>query len=114
MTGAEWPEPNQLVTPCQTLKVISSITTAVKERDEQKRMRDMPGLHPNGTPIKKRKQMSPVNKFDRSEMTKNIAPSEDLDLINIEETLVDVLAEERNLKQSSDEEESQTSTTFVA
>ena len=51
---------------------------------------------------------------NHSEMTKNIAPSEDLDLINIEETLVDVLAEERNLKQSSDEEESQTSTTFVA
>ena len=114
MTGAEWPEPNQLVTPCPTLKVINGITTAVRSRDEKKRMRDMPGLHPNGTPIKKRKQMSPVNKFDRSEMTKNIAPSEGLDLINIEETLVDVLAEERNLKQSSDEEESQTSTTFVA
>lgn len=52
-TGAEWPEANQVVSPCPTLQMIGSVTDAVNEREEEKRMQEMPGFNADGTPIKK-------------------------------------------------------------
>ena len=44
VTGAEWPKANQVVSPCPTLKVIGAVSKGMTEREELKRMREMPGF----------------------------------------------------------------------
>lgn len=53
ITGAEWPELKQVVSPCPTLKVIGAVTKGMVQREELKRMRELgrPGLNEDGTPI---------------------------------------------------------------
>jgi len=54
ITGADWPKPNQIKSPCPTLKVVGAISKGMIAREEMKRMSDMPGLNPDGTPMKKK------------------------------------------------------------
>jgi hypothetical protein len=46
ITGAEWPDLKQIVSPCPTLKVITAVTSGMVQREELKRMREMgrPGM----------------------------------------------------------------------
>ena len=46
ITGAEWPDMKQVVSPCPTLKVIGAVTQGMVKREELKRMREMgrPGI----------------------------------------------------------------------
>lgn len=52
ITGADWPTANQIKSPCPTLKVIGTVSKAMVAREEMKRMRERPGFHADGTPIK--------------------------------------------------------------
>jgi hypothetical protein len=51
ITGAVWPEANQVKSPCPTLKVIGAISSGMTAREEMKRMRDRPGFDADGNPI---------------------------------------------------------------
>ena len=52
ITGAEWPAFKPVTSPCPTLKVIGAISKNMIEKEELKRMQEMPGLNEDGTPIK--------------------------------------------------------------
>jgi len=52
ITGAKWPEVNQIRSPCPTLNVIGTISKAMITREEMKRMAERPGFNADGTPIK--------------------------------------------------------------
>eukprot|EP00522_Entomoneis_paludosa_P007165 CAMPEP_0172448576 /NCGR_PEP_ID=MMETSP1065-20121228/7568_1 /TAXON_ID=265537 /ORGANISM="Amphiprora paludosa, Strain CCMP125" /LENGTH=558 /DNA_ID=CAMNT_0013200123 /DNA_START=107 /DNA_END=1783 /DNA_ORIENTATION=- len=54
ITGAEWPDLKQVVSPCPTLKVIGAVTQGMVKREELKRMREMgrPGME-EGKPVAK-------------------------------------------------------------
>lgn len=52
ITGAEWPKPGSVTSPCPSLKVVSNISKDVIAKEEMKRMMDRPGLDAGGKPIK--------------------------------------------------------------
>jgi len=52
ITGAEFPEFKPVNSPCPTLKVIGAISKNMIEKEELKRMQEMPGFSGDGTPIK--------------------------------------------------------------
>jgi len=51
ITGAEWPDLKQVVSPCPTLMVIGAVTQGMVKREELKRMREMgrPGIQEGQT-----------------------------------------------------------------
>mmetsp|Transcript_26217 Transcript_26217/g.61690 ORF Transcript_26217/g.61690 Transcript_26217/m.61690 type:complete len:567 (-) Transcript_26217:220-1920(-) len=66
ITGAEWPDLKQVVSPCPTLKVIGAVTQGMVKREELKRMREMgrPGIE-EGKPLKVSKVKKAVIVTDR-------------------------------------------------
>ncbi|GKY97355.1 hypothetical protein MPSEU_000693900 [Mayamaea pseudoterrestris] len=54
ITGADWPDIKQVVSPCPTLKVITAVTKGMVKREELKRMREMgrPGLEQEAAVVK--------------------------------------------------------------
>merc|ERR1719409_26538 len=63
VAGAEWPKIKAVVSPCPTLKVIGAISKASIEKEELKRMREMPGFDAGEVPISRRKKI--VAKVDK-------------------------------------------------
>eukprot|EP00538_Stauroneis_constricta_P011407 CAMPEP_0119546770 /NCGR_PEP_ID=MMETSP1352-20130426/1039_1 /TAXON_ID=265584 /ORGANISM="Stauroneis constricta, Strain CCMP1120" /LENGTH=660 /DNA_ID=CAMNT_0007591497 /DNA_START=55 /DNA_END=2037 /DNA_ORIENTATION=+ len=53
ITGATWPDPKQVTSPCPTLKVIGAVTKGMVKREELKRMRELgrPGMEPGAAAI---------------------------------------------------------------
>jgi len=52
ITETTWPDPNQVVSPCPTLKVVGAISKAMILREEMKRMTERPGFNADGTPVR--------------------------------------------------------------
>lgn len=52
VSGAEWPTPETVTSPCPTLQVIGSISKAMIDREETKRMAERPGFNADGTPVR--------------------------------------------------------------
>mmetsp|Transcript_23868 Transcript_23868/g.51660 ORF Transcript_23868/g.51660 Transcript_23868/m.51660 type:complete len:523 (-) Transcript_23868:37-1605(-) len=63
VTEADWPKIKTVVSPCPTLKVIGAISKASIEKEELKRMREMPGFDTGEVPVSRRKKI--VAKVDK-------------------------------------------------
>mmetsp|Transcript_7921 Transcript_7921/g.11811 ORF Transcript_7921/g.11811 Transcript_7921/m.11811 type:complete len:596 (-) Transcript_7921:355-2142(-) len=65
ITGAKWPKPNTIVSPCPTLKVIGAISTGMTAREEAKRMKERPGFDEFGNVIRPTKRQKVVLVADK-------------------------------------------------
>eukprot|EP00588_Corethron_pennatum_P023866 CAMPEP_0194322698 /NCGR_PEP_ID=MMETSP0171-20130528/22218_1 /TAXON_ID=218684 /ORGANISM="Corethron pennatum, Strain L29A3" /LENGTH=580 /DNA_ID=CAMNT_0039081053 /DNA_START=14 /DNA_END=1759 /DNA_ORIENTATION=- len=65
VTGADWPDFKQVTSPCPTLQVVGTISKAMVQKEELKRMQDRPGFNEDGTAIRVSKRKKVVLVADK-------------------------------------------------